>query len=175
MTLLKVIIQIQIIHSKLMFVVCLITKSFLTFLPIPAFTTISRPLSSSMCSIIPETANVGSSYNRMRGPGIGCWFSDRSNCSLYCTIILPLRSQWVSCNCLKQFALYLRVRVTGNPNHPKEFKNLTSTWFIWVTTQTTFHQPKHSKFDYRIYVQTEHALNLTHLVLVTSVNWAIIS
>ena len=34
-----------------------------------------------MCSITPETANVGSSYNRMRGPGIGCWFSDRSNCS----------------------------------------------------------------------------------------------
>ena len=33
-----------------------------------------------MCSIIPATANVGSSYNRMRGPGIGCWFSDRSNC-----------------------------------------------------------------------------------------------
>ena len=34
-----------------------------------------------MCSISPETAHVCSSYNRMRGPGIGCWFSDRSNCS----------------------------------------------------------------------------------------------
>ena len=34
-----------------------------------------------MCSITPETANVYSSYNRMRGPDIGCWFSDRSNCS----------------------------------------------------------------------------------------------
>ena len=54
-----------------------ITKSFLTysfFPPIPALSTISRPLTSSMCSITPETANVGSSYNRMRGPGIGCWF-----------------------------------------------------------------------------------------------------
>ena len=48
------------------------------FLPIYVLWTISRPLSSSMCSI---TANVGGSYNRMRGPGIGCWFSDRSNCS----------------------------------------------------------------------------------------------
>ena len=65
--------------------VCFITKSFLTYsfffhlhlLYQPYF----RPLSSSMCSITPETANVGSSYNRMRGPGIGCWFSDRSNCS----------------------------------------------------------------------------------------------
>ena len=47
----------------------------------PALSTISRPLPSSMCSITPETANVGSSYNRMRGPCIGCWFSDRSNCS----------------------------------------------------------------------------------------------
>ena len=61
-----------------------ITKSFQTysfFPPTPALSTISRPLSSSMCSITPETANVCSSYNRMRGPGIGCWFSDRSNCS----------------------------------------------------------------------------------------------
>ena len=53
----------------------------LFFQPTPALSTISGPLSSSMCSITPETANVGSSYNRMRGPGIGCWFSDRSNCS----------------------------------------------------------------------------------------------
>ena len=51
------------------------------FSPTPALSTISRPLSSSMCSITPETANVGSSYNRMRGPGIGCWVSERSNCS----------------------------------------------------------------------------------------------
>ena len=53
---------------------CFITKSFLTysffFSPTPALSTISRSLSSSMCSITPETANVGSSYNRMRGPGI---------------------------------------------------------------------------------------------------------
>ena len=34
-----------------------------------------------MCSITPETAKVGSSYSHMRVPGIGCWFSDRSNCS----------------------------------------------------------------------------------------------
>ena len=38
-----------------------------------------QPYPSSMCSLTPETANVGSSYNR--GPGIGCWFSDCSNCS----------------------------------------------------------------------------------------------
>ena len=90
--------------------VCLITKSFLTYsffhLYLPALWTISRPLSSSMCSITPETANVGSSYNCMRGPGIGCWVSDRSNCrhwsltltfrltsenlSLYTTLLLAL-------------------------------------------------------------------------------------
>ena len=65
-------------------IVCFITKSFMTysfFPPTPALSTISRHLSSSMCSITPETANVCSSYNRMRGPGIGCWFSDRSNCN----------------------------------------------------------------------------------------------
>ena len=64
--------------------VCFITESFLTysfFPPTPALSTISWPLSSSMCSITPETVNVGSSYNCVRGPGIGCWFSDRSNCS----------------------------------------------------------------------------------------------
>ena len=75
--------------------VCFITKSFLTysfFPPTPALSTISRPLSSSMCSITPDTANVCSSYNRMRGPGIGCWFSDRSNCSHWSSeaAVLPI-------------------------------------------------------------------------------------
>ena len=80
--------------------VCFITKSFMTYSP--SLSTISRPLSSSMYS--PETANLGSSYNRMRGPGIGKWFSDRSNhrsliltftltrenLSLYTTLLLLL-------------------------------------------------------------------------------------
>ena len=63
--------------------VLIITKSFLTYFfpPTPTLSTISRPSPSSMCSITPETATVGSRHNRMRGPGIGCWFSDRSNCS----------------------------------------------------------------------------------------------
>ena len=81
-------------------VVCFITESFLTysfFPPKPALSTISRPLSSSMCSITPETANVGSSYNRMRGPGIGCWFSDRSNCSHWSlTLTFTLTSEHLS-------------------------------------------------------------------------------
>ena len=65
--------------------------------PTPALSTISRPLSSSMCSITPETANVGSSYNRMRGPGIGCWFSDRSNCSHWSlTLTFTLTSENLS-------------------------------------------------------------------------------
>ena len=68
------------------------------FSPTPAFSTISRTLSSSMCSIIPETANVGSSYNHMRGPGIGCWVSDRSNCShrsLTLTLTLTSEKLWL--------------------------------------------------------------------------------
>ena len=65
-------------------VVCFITKSFLTYsfvLPTPTLSTICRPLSSYTCSITPETVNVGSSYSHMRGPGVGCWLSDRSSCS----------------------------------------------------------------------------------------------
>ena len=64
--------------------VCFITKSFLTYsfvLPTPTLSTICRPLSSYTCLITPETVNVGSSYSHMRGPGVGCWLSDRSNCS----------------------------------------------------------------------------------------------
>ena len=80
--------------------VCFITMSFLTysfFSPTPALSTISRPLSSSMWSITPETANVGSGYNRMRGPGIGCWFSDRSNCSHWSlTLTFTLTSEHLS-------------------------------------------------------------------------------
>ena len=88
------------IEKGIYFCVYFITKSFLTysfFPPIPAISNISRPLSSSMCSITPETANVGSSYNRMRGPGIGCWFSDRSNCSHWSlTLALTLISENIS-------------------------------------------------------------------------------
>ena len=58
------------------------------FPPTPALSTLSRPLSSFMCPITPERANFGSSYNRIRGPGTGCWFSDRSNCSLTLTFTL---------------------------------------------------------------------------------------
>ena len=43
--------------------------------------TICRTLVGYLCSITLETAKVCSSYNHMRGPGIGRWFSDRSNCS----------------------------------------------------------------------------------------------
>ena len=89
----------QIIIDSGMFV-CFITKSFLTysfFPPIPALSTISRPLSSSMCSITPETANVGSSYKRIWGPGIGCWFSDCSICSHWSlTLTLTLTSENIS-------------------------------------------------------------------------------
>ena len=59
------------------YVFSFITKSLITyslFSPTSALSTISRPL-----SITPETTNVGSSYSRKRGPGIGCWFSDHSN------------------------------------------------------------------------------------------------
>ena len=66
------------------------------FPPTPALSTISRPLSSSRCSITPETANVGSSYNRMRGPGIGCWFSDPSNCSHWSLTLTLLTSESLS-------------------------------------------------------------------------------
>ena len=63
----------------------------------PALSTTSRPLSSSMCPTTPETANVGSSYNRMRGPCIGCWFSDRSNCSHWSlTLTFTLTSENLS-------------------------------------------------------------------------------
>ena len=65
--------------------------------PTPALSTISRPLSSSMCSITPETANVGGSYNCMRGTGIGYWFSDRSNCSHWSlTLTFTLTSENLS-------------------------------------------------------------------------------
>ena len=58
----------------------------------PALSTISRPLSSYMCSITPETAKFGSSYSHLWGPGIGCWFSNHSNCSHWSfeAVVLPI-------------------------------------------------------------------------------------
>ena len=62
-------------YIKISFVSLLSHFWLIHFSPTPALSTISRPLSSYMCSITPETAKVGSSYSQMRGPGFGCWFS----------------------------------------------------------------------------------------------------
>ena len=49
-------------------------------------------VSSYMCSVTPEPARVGCSHGHMRGPGIGCWLSDRSNCSQWSfeAAVLPI-------------------------------------------------------------------------------------
>ena len=45
-----------------------------------------------MCSVTPKTAKVCSINSHMRGPGIGCWLSDRSNCSQWSfeAAVLPM-------------------------------------------------------------------------------------
>ena len=97
--------------------VCFITKSFLTYsfvLPTPTLSTMCRPLSSYTCSITPETVNVGSSYSHMRGPGVGCWLSDRSNCSHWSfeAAVLPINTniytdQW------EPIVIYHSITLTG--------------------------------------------------------------
>ena len=95
--------------------VCFITKSFLTFvLPTPTLSTICGPLSSYTFSITPETVNVGSSYSHMRGPGVGCWLSDRSNCSHWSfeAAVLPINpniytDQW------EPIVIYHSITLTG--------------------------------------------------------------
>ena len=97
--------------------VCFITKSFLTYsfvLPTPTLSTICRPLSSYTCSITPETVNVGSSYSHMRGPGVGCWLSDRSNCCHWSfeAAVLPINpniyiDQW------EPIVIYHSITLTG--------------------------------------------------------------
>ena len=99
-------------------VVCFITKSFLTYSfvrPTPTLSTICRPLSSHMCSITPETVNVGSSYGHMRDPGVGCWLSDRSNCSHWSfeAAVLPINpniytDQW------EPIVIYHSITLTGH-------------------------------------------------------------
>ena len=58
--------------------------------------------------------NVGSSYNRMRGPGIGCWFSDCSNSS-YWSLTLTL-----TCENLSLYTTLLLLLVLCSPRcwHP---------------------------------------------------------
>ena len=97
--------------------VCFITKSFLTYsfvLSTLTLSTVCRPLSSYVCSITPETANVGSSYSHMRGPGVGCWFSYRSNCSHWSFVaaVLPINpniytDQW------EPIVIYHSITFTG--------------------------------------------------------------
>ena len=76
--------------------------------------TICRPLSSYMRSITPETVNVDSSYSHMRGPGVGCWLSDRSNCSHWSfeAAVLPINpniytDQW------EPIVIYHSITLTG--------------------------------------------------------------
>ena len=142
---------------------CFITKSFLThsfFPPIPALSTISRPLSSSMCSITPETANVGSSYNCMRGPGIGCWFSDRSNCShwsltltftltsenlsLYTTLLLVLVLIYLDSNyCRTRCRQQSQLRFVLSPLllHPRLLGTFQSDIPLFTLTWPVKHSP----------------------------------
>ena len=148
--------------NGILVVVCFITKSFLTysfFPPIPALSTISRPLSSSMCSITPETANVGKSYNRMRGPGIGCWFSDRSNCnhwsltltftltseniSLYTTLLLVLILIHLDSNCCRTRCRQSQLRFVLSPLllHPRLLGTFQSDIPLFTLTWPAKHSP----------------------------------
>ena len=78
--------------GRLILFVYFITKSFLTHSFFSTYTCFIKSLSRYMCSMAPVTAKVGSRNNHMRGPGIGCWFSDRSNCSHWSfeAAVLPL-------------------------------------------------------------------------------------
>ena len=68
-----------------------------------------------MSSITPGTANVGGSYNRLRGPGIGCWFSDRSNCSRWSfeANVLPIDPN-IYTDQLEPIAIYYSIIFTGS-------------------------------------------------------------
>ena len=84
-------------------------------LPTPTLSTICRPLSSYTCSVTAETVNVGSSYSHMRGPGVGCWLSDRSNCSHWSfeAAVLPINpniytDQW------EPIVIYHSITLTGH-------------------------------------------------------------
>ena len=113
----QIICQSSMVYLLIFLFVSFITKSFLTYsfvLPTPTLSTICRPLSSYTCSITPETVNVGSSYSHMRGPGVGCWLSDRSNCSHWSfeAAVLPINpniytDQWES------IVIYHSITLTG--------------------------------------------------------------
>ena len=61
-----------------------------------------------------HAVNVGSSYSHMRGPGVGCWLSDRSNCSHWSfeAAVLPINpniytDQW------EPIVIYHSITLTG--------------------------------------------------------------
>ena len=129
------------------------------FPPIPALSTVSRPLSSSMFSITPETANVGSSYNRMRDPGIGCWFSDRCNCShwsltltftltsenlsLYTTLLLVLVLIHLDSNYSRTRCRQSQLRFVLSPLllHPRLLGTFQSDISLFTLTWPAKHSP----------------------------------
>ena len=83
-----------------------------------------------MCSITPETVNVGSSYSHMRGPGVGCWLSDRSNCSHWSfeAAVLPINpniytDQW------EPIVIYHSITLTGRLMN----MYLVKVSFIWAS------------------------------------------
>ena len=63
----------------LLLIPCWFIHLFLTY----GFTNLMWDLSSYMWSNTPESANVSSSHNRIRGPCVSYWFPDRSNCSYW--------------------------------------------------------------------------------------------
>ena len=117
----------------------------------------SRPLSSYMCSITPETAKVGSSYSHMRGPGIGCWFSNRSNCSHWSfkAAVLPINpniytDQWEPIVIYHSITLLVLIQLCSqrcwdlDSNYKREYR----IWWrhvmetlptLWAPRETTAH------------------------------------
>ena len=82
-----------------------------------------------MCSITPETVNVGSSYSHMRGTGVGCWLSDRSNCSHWSfeAAVLPINpniytDQW------EPIVIYHSITLTGRYTT----NNNGCKYFSWI-------------------------------------------
>ena len=63
----------------LLLIPCWFIHLFLTY----GFTNHMWELSSYMWSNTPGSTNVSSSYNRIRGSGVSCWFPDHSKCSYW--------------------------------------------------------------------------------------------
>ena len=156
-----------------------ITKSFLTY-HFSTYTCFINHIQAFVKLHVSNHPTDSSSYSYMRGPGIGCWFSDRSNCSCrsFEAAVLPINpnidtDQW------EPFIIYQFIILQTHYQFKLDFQKVDlhtgGTWLIHGTRNRKDNQLQSMELPCRISwwnrnLQNWFLRNILHLSII-SCHW----